>query len=130
MKASLPNLELLEYQAKLIAKKNKKLMERLTENCSLQGLKSVRIDLDAEMFTQMWGNTCTGFDVCANGEPAMGGCAITKAYTCVFCEPITSTYFVFFDGKFCYQVEKPSAKFLKDLKNKNLEPLSKAREVY
>ena len=130
MKANLPNLELLEYQATLDAKKNKNLMDTLKKHYEKQGFKNVFINLDVEVFPQTWGSTCTAFDVCSDGSPAIGGCAMTKAYTCVFHEPISNTYFVFVDGRICYQVDNATPKFLKDLKNRNLEPLSMAREVY
>lgn len=130
MKIKLPNLELLQYQATLIVKQNKKIVDILKEHFSSKGYKNITIDLDVEVFPQLWGSTCTGFDVCKDGSPAIGGCAMTKAYTCVFHEPISNTYFVFVDGRICYQVDNATPKFLKDLKNRNLEPLSKANEVY
>ena len=127
---NLPNLELLQYQATLIVKQNKKIVDILKEHFSSKGYKNITIDLDVEVFPQLWGSTCTGFDVCQDGSPAIGGCAMTKAYTCVFHEPISNTYFVFVDGRICYQVDNATTKFLKDLKNRSLEPLSKANEVY
>lgn len=130
MTVNIPNLELLEYQAKLIIKQNKKTMEILKEHFSSKGYKNVLIDLDIEVFSQIWGSTCTGFDVCSDGSPAMSGSAMTKAYTCVFYESISDTYLIFIDGRFCYLVDEPNAKFLKDLKNKRLESLSKAQKMY
>lgn len=127
---NIPNLELLQYQATLIVKQNKKIVDILKEHFSSKGYKNITIDLDIEVFSQVWGSTCTGFDVCSDGSPAISGSAMTKAYTCVFYEPISDTYLVFIDGRFCYLVDEPNSKFLKDLKNKRLEPLSNAQRLY
>ena len=110
-----PNLELLEYQfIQEIAKRYK--------------LKNPKIT--AEMFLQMWGSTATAFDICDDGSPAIGGCAMTEAYTVIFHERNSDIYGIFVDNKPCYLVTNPSEKFLEDIKNKNIASKSEANQIY
>lgn len=78
----------------------------------------------------MWGSTCTAFDICEDGSPALGGCAMTEAYTVVIHERLTDTYFVFVNNRLCYYVEDANQTFLDDLKEHNIKPLSEAKKVY
>lgn len=121
MKNRLPNLELLEYQAKLMIKQDKEMMKQL---------KNKRIELDAYVFPQVWGSTCTAFDVDEKGQATIGGSAMTEAYTTVFAERVTETYFVFVDNRICYCVSNASEKFKKDLAKGQLESLSRAKMYY
>ena len=122
----LPNLELLEYKAWqyfFVDEENKRKYKQLVKhNC--------RQNMIATVFLQTWGSTCLGFDVTEDGSPAIGGDAMTEAYTTVFYEPLTETYLVFFGDKCCYQVTTANETFLNDLKNHRLESLSEAKKEY
>ena len=78
----------------------------------------------------MWGSTNTAFTICSDGSPAIGGCAMTEAYTVVMHERTTDAYFVFVDNRLCYYVENANQAFLTDLKEHNIKPLSEAKKVY
>lgn len=128
MKAAYPNLELLEYIAQSMMRSDEgfqKLMEEKRKKT-----RYLRPEWEAVVFPQIWGSTNTGFDVTEDGNPVMGGCAITKAYTTVMHERVTETYLVFFDGRLCYKVDNPSEMFYEDLKNGSLASLSEAKEKY
>ena len=58
--------------------------------------KYVYSEIDAVVFPQIWGSTCTGFDVTEDGSPTLGGCAMTKEYTTVLHELATDIYIIFF----------------------------------
>lgn len=105
-----PNLELLEYKAWLIVKK---------ENPDMKW-----INFDAYVFPQTWGSTALGFD----GE--IGGQAMTKAYTTVFYCNNTKEYYVFFEERFAYRVENPTPAFLQDLDDRHMSSVSKAKNKY
>lgn len=134
MKPSLPNLELLEFKASMIVKQDKNIMKKIEDHYKEHGYRCFAnnppVEFDVQMFSQTWGSTCTAFDVCSDGSPAIGGSAMTKEYTTVFYEPISNTYFVFIGDKFCYLVENANKVFLKDLSKLNLKPLSQARLSY
>lgn len=66
-----PNLELIEYKIRLILSKDP--------------------EFQAMVFPQVWGSTCTGFDVTEDGMPTMGGSMMTTEYTTVFHELLTNT---------------------------------------
>ena len=83
---------------------------------------NVRISVD--------GSTCTAFDICEDGSPALGGCAMTEAYTVVFHERLLDFYFVYVDNKLCYFIENANQTFLDDLKEHRIKPLSEAKNVY
>ena len=129
MKAKYPNLELMEYQSYIAIKNTQELTDKL-ECAKTKYGKYTRPNFVAEMFIQMWGSTNTAFDICPDGSPAIGGCAMTEAYTVIMHEITTDVYFVFVDNKLCYYVENANQAFLTDLKEHNIKPLSEAKKVY
>lgn len=128
MMGQYPNLELLEYKAKLIIENEDSFRGKIWQKKA--EFKYFCFDFSVDVFQQVWGSTCTAFDVTKNGEPAIGGSAMTHAYTVVFYESMLDIYIVFVDNKFCYFVENANEEFLSDLKNRNLKPLSEAMKVY
>lgn len=120
----LPNLDLLEYQAMELIMRNEEFVAELKS----KGVR--RLDLDAEVFPQVWGYTFTAFDVSPQGEATCGGCAMTKAYTVVFREPNLEVYIVFVDNRMAYQVDHPTDEFYDDLKNRRLASVSDAKKRY
>lgn len=113
----------------LLSKKDKDLSNKFKKAKEKRGRFS-GFDFVAEVFIQMWGSTCTAFDICDNGSPAIGGCAMTEAYTVVMHERLTDTYFVFVNNEFCYCVENANQIFLDDLKEHQIRSLSEAKKVY
>lgn len=87
-------------------------------------------EIDAVMFPQIWGSTCTGFDVTEDGSPAIGGCAMTKEYTTVLHELSTDTYLIAFGEKICYKVTNANAEFYEDLQKRRMASLSEAKRRY
>lgn len=79
-------------------------------------------------FSQMWGSTCTGFDVLKDGSPAIGGCAMTKEYTTVMHELLTDSYIVFFGAEPCYKVTNANETFFDDLAKRRMASLSEAKK--
>lgn len=128
MSATLPNLELLQYIATEILLKEENIAKKIEEKYKMP-VKWV-IDLEANVFLQTWGNTCTAFDVDKDGNAVLGGQAMTSAYTVVFLERHTQTYVVFVDNKFCYYVTNATDEFLLDLTKHNLKSLSEAKKFY
>lgn len=122
MRPSYPNLELLEYKAGFLLAGS----DEIKKNDP----KKVRYEFDAIVFSQLWGNTCTGFDITEDGIPAIGGCAMTKEYTTVFHELQTDAWIIFFGSRPCYLVTDANEAFLDDLKNRNMVSLSKAKKGY
>ena len=120
-----PNLELLEYIAAQFLRNDATFIEKC-KNVK----QNLHPDLDVQVFPQIWGSTCMGIDVTPDGSPAIGGCAMTKAYTSVFHEQKTNMYIVFFGDRAAYKVENPTKEFIADLKERNLAPLSKAKLRY
>lgn len=108
-----PNLELIEYKSRQL------LLE-----------KHAAMQFEAIVFPQLWGSTCTGFDITKDGNPAIGGCAMTKEYTTVMHETTTDTWLVFFGHKPCYKVKDADEKFMKDLDERNMAGFSEARKRY
>lgn len=132
MNIKYPNLELLEYQTIQLINQDKEVKEKLAEYWFKKGYKkfSLNPDLVAEVFLQTWGSTCLGFDEDDEGNAMWGGQALTDAYTTVFRERITDTYYVFFDSRICYKVNNPPEVFIKDLKDRKLKSLSEAKKYY
>lgn len=76
MHAKYPNLELLEFKARVMLSKDSEFTEEVDKKRKENKYRSV--EFEAIVFSQMWGSTCTGFDVLKDGSPAIGGCAMTK----------------------------------------------------
>lgn len=128
MRAEYPNLELMKYifeQTLASDEEWKKKFEEIKKE-----KKYAFLDINVKVFPQIWGSTCTAFDVMKDGSPDIGGCAMTKAYTAVFHEHLTDYYCVFVDGKPCYMVDNPTQEFLEDLKKCNMKRLSEAKKCY
>lgn len=120
----LPNLELIMYKAQHLLTQDENFVKRLAEH------KPCRVDFVAETFPQMWANTCAGFDITPDGQPTVGGSAMTEVYTTVIKERVTNTYIVFFGDKACYKVDNPPETFLTDLNKRQMRSLSQAKELY
>ena len=128
MNTRYPNLELLESKARAELSSDEeflKIFEEMKKN-----KKYVYAEIDAVMFPQIWGSTCTGFDVNEDGSPAWGGCAMTKEYTTVLHELLTDTYIIFFGEKMCYKVTNANAEFYEDLQKRQMASLSEAKRRY
>ena len=127
-----PNLELLEYKFQLILNKSENWQKKIKEYREENGAyaKYAMPEFDIIMFPQIWGSTITAFDICKDGTPAIGGCAMTKAYTVVIEEKITQTYGIFVDGRFAYLVTDPTDEFFEDLNNRNMASVSRANKRY
>ena len=123
-----PNLELVLYKAQQLLSRDKEFVDVLAERRKTE--KHLRIDFTLEVFPQMWGSTCTGFDVTENGEPTVGGCAMTEEYTIVIHERTTVCYCVFFGEQPCYKVTNANKDFYDDLKNHRMASLSEAKKRY
>lgn len=131
--AKLPNLELLEYQAKQILAQDNLIKDRLIDYYSKQFGREVKkppILLSCEMWLQTFGSTATAFDVDEQGCPTISGSAMTDAYVVVFEERITETYLVFVNNQICYKVDNPTEKFREDLQNRQIASLSRAKKIY
>lgn len=128
MNIKYPNLELMAYMFREQLIKDEKWMQEW--NRLKEERKFLRVNLECMVFTQTWGSTCTAFDVTPDGLASVGGCAMTKAYTVVFRELNTEVYCVFVDNRPCYMVIDPTEKFYEDLKNHNMESLSRAKKLY
>lgn len=123
-----PNLGLIEYMFWLQLNNDEEYKKKV------KGLRDknpyVRPDIDVVVFSQIWGSTCTAFDVCEDGSPALGGQAMTRAYTTVIKETLTGTYGVFIDNRPCYLVTNPTDEFYADLSERNMASLSVAKKRY
>ena len=128
MNARYPNLELLEYKAIMYLSRDKEFVRILDEK--KRDNKYALVEIEAVMFPQIWGSTCTGFDVTENGSPTLGGCAMTKEYTTVIHELVTDTYIIFFGEKMCYEVTNANAEFYEDLQKREMASLSEAKRRY
>ena len=128
MNARYPNLELLEYKAIMYLSRDKEFVRILDEK--KRDNKYALVEIEAVMFPQIWGSTCTGFDVTENGSPTVGGCAMTKEYTTVIHELVTDTYIIFFGEKMCYEVTNANAEFYEDLQKSQMASLSEAKRRY
>ena len=94
MNARYPNLELWEYKARVALSKDEEFLKNF--EAKRKDNKYVYSEIDAVVFPQIWGSTCTGFDVTEDGSPTLGGCAMTKEYTTVLHELATDIYIIFF----------------------------------
>ena len=128
MNRHLPNLELLIYKSKQELASQEAWKEALNKKKSES--KFVWPDFIAEVFPQMWGSTCTGFDITQDGEPVISGAAMTEEYTTVIHERLTDFYCVFFGEHLCYVVSDANEDFIADLHNHCMASLSEARKRY
>lgn len=128
MNPNYPNMELLEYKARQLLGQNKEIVEKVKE--LRKENRYAVIDFESIVFPQVWGSTCTGFDVMEDGSPSIGGCAMTKEYTTVMHELLTDTYVVCFGNRPCYKVSDATKKFYDDLNNRNMASLSEAKSRY
>lgn len=119
-----PNLELLEYKVKQLLLADKEFV------ATLKSGKVPYIEFDVQMFPQVWGSTCTGFDITPDGSPAIGGSAMTKEYTTIFYEKATSTHIVCFGNRPCYKVTNPSEDFINDVEYHSMVGLKEAKTRY
>lgn len=117
----LPNLELLMYLAKLYLEYDEEYVQKS---------KGQQLNFTIETFPQMWGSTCTGFDITEDGKATFGGSAMTTEYTTVVTEERTKTYVIFFGDRVCYAVHKPKSKFYDDWEKRNMASLSEAKKRY
>ena len=123
----LPNLELLMFKAIELIKQDEEFCKKYDE---LQKYGYKCLDFKIETFPQMWGNTCTGFDITEDGRDVFGGSALTTEYTTVVHEENTNSYLVFFGDRACYAVHNPTEAFYEDLRDRHLASLSKSKERY
>lgn len=114
MRGEYPNIELLEYKAKVYLSKDEEFVEQS---------KDKMLDFEAIVFPQTWGSTALGFG-------GFGGQAMTRAYTTVIHEIRTDTYVVFFGSKAAYKVTDANENFLQDLKNHFLVSVNEAHGRY
>lgn len=120
MSTNLPNLELLEYKAKIFLKENEIYQERKAKK---EPIVKESVVFEAEMFPQWWGSTCGPFDIDKNGNSVLAGNAMTKLYTTVFHETSVDMYVVFFGESPGYIIHDAKPEFLEDLRNHNLVSL-------
>lgn len=125
-----PNLELLEYKVKQLLSQDKEFLSAVEAYKKDYNKKSAAFDFDTTMFHQVWGSTCTGFDVAEDGSQAIGGSALTKEYTTILCETLTGSYIVCFGDRPCYKVTNPSEDFFNDMRQHRMVGLSEAKGRY
>ena len=125
-----PNLELLLYKTQQLLANDEEFKQAIANIKAEKNMNRVYLDFNVECFPQIWGNTCTGFDVTPEGEPTMGGDAMTKEYTTIIHEIVTDTYCVFFGDRPCYKVNNPSEDFYKDMIKRSMASLSEAKNRY
>lgn len=126
-----PNLELIEYKFKQHLNECEEWKNKIKEIKAKSDFPQLLSpDFDVIVFSQIWGSTCTAFDVCEDGTATMAGQAMTRAYTVVIKETLTDTFGVFIDDKPCYVVDNATDEFYKDLSERNMKSLSMARKSY
>ena len=123
-----PNLELIEYKAKLELNKHTVFNQCIRDK--KENLKYIYPEFEAEVFPQMWGSTCTGIDIDEFNNPVITGHAMTKEYTTVVHEIVTDMYVIFFGNCPGYIVYDPKEVFYEDLKNRNMASKSEAIQKY
>ncbi len=116
MHAKYPNLELLEFKARVMLSKDSEFTEEVDKKRKENKYRSV--EFEAIVFSQMW------------GSPAIGGCAMTKEYTTVMHELLTDSYIVFFGAEPCYKVTNANETFFDDLAKRRMASLSEAKKAY
>lgn len=130
MIAKTPNLELLLYKAQQLLANDEDFKQAVANAKAEKKTSWVPLDFDVECFPQIWGSTCTGFDVTPEGEAMIGGSAMTKEYTTIIHELLTDTYCVFFGDRPCYKVDNPSEDFYKNMLKRQMVSLSEAKNRY
>lgn len=128
MNPKYPNLELIEYKFTQMLGKDEEWKKKVDE--LIKKNRYLRPDFSVTVFSQMWGSTCTAFDVMPDGSPAMGGDAMTRAYTTVIEETLTKTFGIFIGDTPCYMVSNAPDEFYADLVEKNMASLSVAKKRY
>lgn len=130
-KPTYPNLELIEYQFRQALGKSEDWKNKVDEIRKRSEFPQfIQPGFDVVVFSQTWGSTCTAFDRCKDGTAAVGGNAMTRAYTVVIKETLTETYGIFVDGRPCYMVDNPSGEFYRDLSERNMKSFSQAKKFY
>lgn len=121
-----PNLELIEFMtSQAISVRYKNRIEEIIKQKS-----RFIMDFTAEVFPQLWGSTNTAFDIMPDGSPAIGGAAMTEAYTVIMHERTLNVYVIFVDNRICYSVENANKAFIDDMKNHHIASLSQALKRY
>lgn len=128
MNPKYPNLELIEYKFMQMLSKDEEWKKKVDELKSQN--RYLRPDFSVTVFSQMWGSTCTAFDVMPDGSSAIGGCAMTREYTTVIEETLTNTFCVFIGDRPCYKVSDAPDEFYTDLAEKSMASLSVAKKRY
>lgn len=129
-----PNLPLIEYMFELALMSDENWEGKYFSKQKGNKYTHSHVHPDPEflvtVFPQVWGSTCTAFDVCPDGSPTIGGAAMTTAYTTVIREPNTEYYGIYIGNRLCYVVDNPTNEFYEDLKNQNMASLSVAEKRY
>lgn len=122
-----PNLELIEKTFKeKVGEKYPDIFNKTDERFHIY---------TADMFSQIWSNTATGFDL----EPLYSGQAFTNEYTTVmrldYLIPINNNAFVpkllygvFFGNRLAYILRNPNQKFEFDLRDRQMKSQKNARK--
>lgn len=126
---NLPNLELLVYKTQDALARDKDFVRDLLK-IKESHKAAIVPHFNVICFPQVWGSTCTGFDVTKDGKPVIAGCAMTEEYTTVVHETLTDTYCVFFGDRLCYAVRNAPQSFYDDLKNRDMASLSVSKTRY
>lgn len=113
MKLEYPNLELLDFKAKLALKEYGKQHDKVYDH----------IDFEADVFPQLWSSTALGFG-------GVGGQAMTTAYTTVFHDVWNDVYVICFDRSVAYMVEEANEKFMSDLRDRCVASIKDALRLY
>lgn len=71
------------------------------------------------VFTQNWSSTALGFS-------GMGGQKITEATTYVIEPDFTHPIYVYFGGRFAYEIDEPNDKFREDLKRHRMASVAES----
>ena len=125
-----PNLELLMFKAEQLLRRNQKFVECYAAKMGDNWDNKIQFNFSVDVFLQLWGSTALGFDLTSDGSPAIGGSAMTEAYTTVVHERTLDFYVVFFGNEVCYTVDEANAQFLSDLQYHNVRGLSDAKNLY
>lgn len=101
-----------------------KLLERVANHSVMSG------NISLHMFSQWWGNTCMGLDVCDDGSTAWGGCAMTMGYTTIAHDGVSGIYGVYFGNELGYIVKDVNERFTSDLGDLEMLSVSEAKKYY